>query len=479
MATCGKVASWLSSVRRWGTADWLAVLVNALGLALRVEHACTFDSVEHGADYLRHMEGVNWMMHHWRPFDFTPDISWTTSYQGPLWYAVGGVIKLIFQSDRALASIAVLGWVVRQFVLSRFMAHTIPRKKWATLIVLTFGAFLPISVETDGTINPETLHSTMFAVGAFWLWRMELEARRPTGIRTSTALIFGVSAGFAVLTKATSGTLPLAAALLVAWQTFDARARGESFRTTWQRLLRPNVLAGLAWCVVAGGWVGPNLLKYHHPFPHAWDLHPHMLDDIPEAQFPFLYRRPLGWALPFDWHPWLEEPLQQSYLVPRPNAWAQFITGTWADLINRGFCRLHGGGVTTKFFDGWPVSGRCVQVMSVLAHVGLFMSVVVVFFLLRNAVKSLRSARQEGTLALPLVAMLCFGFTFLFTLKYPVDGMVSTNARYILPISIPLMASLGIGLSDIRRNRLRCVALSLLGVIATLVAVLVTYERWG
>lgn len=460
-----------------GAAGWLALAVSAVGLALRIEHACTFNNVKHGADYDRHVAGVDWMMHHWRPFDFTPDISWTISYQAPLWYAVGALLKSLFHATRPLAGIAVVGWVGRQYFLNRLVKQSIPAYPWIRLIALTLGAFLPIAVDTDGTINPEALHSSIFAIAAYWLWRMEQDARRPTGIGKATAATFGVVAGLGLLTKATSGLLPLAAVLLVCWQLTHALRHGFTWRDCWKRLLLPNLIAGFAWCAVVGWWCGPNLLKYGHPFPHAWDLHPP--DDMPEFKLPIFYRRPLGWALPFDWRPWLDEPMQQSFLVPRPNAWAQFVTGTWSDLINRGMCRLHGGGLTTKYFDGWPVSGRCIELLSVLAHIGLFMTVLTLCLLLRTAWNYLRSSGQKGSLALPMIAVLGFGFTFAFTLTYPVDGMVSTNARYLLPISLPMMACLGIGLKEIERRQLRRVFVTLVGGLVAIVAVLVTYERWG
>jgi hypothetical protein len=194
---------------------------------------------------------------------------------------------------------------------------------------------------------------------------------------------------------------------------------------------------------------------------------------------PVLYRRPLGWALPFYWKHYLTEPILQSYLFPTPNLWAQFVTGTWTDIINRGFCRLQGGGVFTKYFDGWPVSGRCMQLFSWLAKIGLFTSVIAVGCVLRTAWNHLRSAGRKGSLALPLVIILVVFFTALFTLSYPVDGMVSTNPRYLLPASTPMAACLAIGLSEIERPLLRRVLTAVVGVLVTLVALLVIYERWG
>jgi Dolichyl-phosphate-mannose-protein mannosyltransferase len=471
------LSHWLSQMRARGPAGWPALFVSAIGLALRIEHAITFDGPKRGADYGRHLDGVHWMMHHWRPFDFTPDVNWTISYQPPLWYVLSAVLLRIFHAERVIATLAVLGWVVRQYLLSRILNQSAAAHKWSALVALTIGAFLPISVLTDGKVNPEGLHSSLFTVAAYFLWRMEREAQRPRGIGLVAAAAFGAFAGLGVLTKGTSGLLPLAALLLVAWQIFNAYSNGSKWADIWQRLLRPNLVAGLAWCVVAGWWCGPNLIKYGHPFPHAWDLH--LPDDIPELKFPVLYRRPLGWLLPFYWKHYLSEPILQSSSFPRPNAWAQFITGTYSDLINRGFCRLQGGGTFTKYWDGWPVSGRCIHLLSALAYLGLFITVVTLWCLFRSAWNHWRSAGQRGSLALPIVAVLGFAFTTLFTLAYPIDGMAATNPRYLLPIATPMAACLGIGLAEIQHPRVRQALVSILGVAVGLVAVLVIYERWG
>ena len=77
------------------------------------------------------------------------------------------------------------------------------------------------------------------------------------------------------------------------------------------------------------------------------------------------------------------------------------------------------------------------------------------------------------------VAMLVVFFAAMFTLSYPVDGMVSTNTRYILSSSAPMAACLGIGLGEIERPLLRRFLTLVTGVAVALIAVLYTYTRWG
>jgi hypothetical protein len=250
-----------------GAAAYLALAVQAVGLALRIEHAWTFSNVEHGADYDRHMTGVGWMMHHWRPFDFTPDISWTISYQGPLWYMLGAAVKSLCHANRPLAAIAVVGWVVRQYFLGLLLKQVAPIQPWLRLVVLTLGAFLPIGMEADGTINPEALHTSIVAVAAYWLWRMEQDARRSGGIGMASAATFGVVAGLGVLTKATSGLLPMSAVLLVAWQN-DLRSQARRRMARLLEAAAPSERCRWRGLVRSGGLVArPQLAEIRAPVP--------------------------------------------------------------------------------------------------------------------------------------------------------------------------------------------------------------------
>lgn len=444
---------------------------------LRVEHAITFDGPKRGADYDRHVQGVRWMMSHWRPFDFTPEVDMTIGYQGPLWYMLAGVILRITRHERSIAALAVAGWVVRQLLLFLMVQDIARSRKWTALAVMTLNAFLPISVLTDGKVNPEGLHSCLFTLAAYLLWRVEREARRTPGISLRTAFSCGGAAGLAVITKATAGVVPLAATIVLAWMARRSLFRVGG-RVTWRRLLKPALVASAGWCLAAGWWCVPNLVKYGHPFPHAYNLG--KIEQQPFLDTPVLYRRPLGWALPFYWKPYLRAPIMRGADVPRTNLWAMVVSGTWSDLINRGFCRLKGCGEDRSFWDGWPVSGRCLRVLRLLVHIGLFLSVIVVLAILRLGWLGLRSGGQEGSLALPVLVILGFTFPALFAVTFPHDGAAVLNARYFLPIATPICACMGIALTGLEGPRWRrnlAQGAVLIAAIAT--AILVTYERWG
>jgi 4-amino-4-deoxy-L-arabinose transferase-like glycosyltransferase len=459
-----------------------ALAITALGLALRLEHAATFDGPGHGSDYGAHMAGVRWMLEHWRPFWFTSEVPWSIGYQPPLWYALGALLLRLTQHERAIAGVAVAGWLVRQVLLARFLRRAaIPR--WSGLAAVAVHAVLPVGVLTDGKVNPEGLHTTLFTAAVYLLWRMERQAvRLEGGMSLRLAALFGAFAGLAVLTKATAGVLPLAAAIVVLWHVVRAHRARAGWPAIWRRLVRPLALAGAVWIAVAGWWCGPNLVRYGHPFPHIWDR------ETPESQpilaKPALYRRPLGWALPFHWSGYLASPIIQSEEVPRPNLWAVLVTGTWSDWYNRGVCRLKGGGVHAEFWGGggWAVSGRCLRLFSLLACTGCFITLAALAALARALVRHHRSAGRAGSLALPLVVVLSVLFTSLFALVYPFDVAAVLNPRYLLPVSTAMAACLGLELTELEgggRARWRRIVRAALFVAITLVGVLVVHARWG
>lgn len=478
-------ASWpartLSRLRHIDLASLLMVAVSLLGLALRVEHAITFDGLGRGSDYETHMAGVRWMLQHGRPFSFSPDLgryNWSIGYQPPLWYALGAAILKWTHTERAIAFVAVAGWTVRQVLLASFLKATLPRARWNILAALTINAVLPISVLTDGKVNPEGLHSTLFTVSLYVLWRMERQAlRRPAGITLGSAVAFGGFAGLAVLTKATASVLPITAAVVLLWRAPRA-IKQDGWKTTWRQVGRPALLAALAWCLVAGWWCGPNLVKYGHPFPHTWDRE--STSTQPILAQPPLYRRPLGWALPFYWAEYLRTPIIRSTEVPRPNLWAVLVSGTWSDFYNRGFCRLKGGGDDHGFWGGWPVSGRCLNLFSALASVGCFITLFAASAVLRTGWRHIRSGGREGTLALPAGIVLAVLFASLFALVYPYDYAAVLNPRYLLPGSTAISACLGLGLERLESDGWKAkLARRMVLVAIGIVAVLVVYERWG
>lgn len=452
----------------------VAALVGLTGLALRIEHAVTFDALARGADYERHIAGVRWMMQHWRPFDFTPALDISISYQAPLWYMAAALVLKVTGSVRAVTALAVAGWVVRHVLLARLLRQAIPRHRWAAVVALTIHAFLPISVQTDGEANPETLSSTLFTAAVYVLWHLERQAKGVEGIRTRTAVAFGALAGLSVLTKGTGVMLPMAAAVVVGVRAWRLRPR-IGWRELWRRFLRPMLPAVAAWCLVAGWWCGPNLYRYGHPFPHAWD---HTLP--PElshwAETPNLYRRPLGWALPFFWSPYWFAPIMMNADTPRTNLWAMLMAGTWADSINRGFCRPLGGGVHREFWDGWPISHRCVSAMAAVFRLGCLVAAATVLAAARLTRAYLKSDGEVGTLALPVVMAMGTAFPALFALVYPADGTAVVNARYLLPISTAMAACLALGMAGSRRPRLVYPVMLLA---AAAIAALVIWQRWG
>jgi hypothetical protein len=470
-------------VRALGLPGVLSIAISLLGLSLRIEHALTFDGPKRGADYAANMSGVHWIREHKTRFDFNKGINVQVQYYPPLWFAAGAVLLSLTGSERSIAGLAVAGWALRQILLALMLRRMIPERRWSILAALAINAVLPVSILTDGKVNPEGLHTSLFTVGAYMLWRMEREAGRSDGISKTSAILFGVFAGLALLTKATAAVLPIACVAVVFWRALRV-GRRNGLQAAWRRLVAPAAVAGAAWCAVAGWWVGGNLIKHQHPFPHSYNY------ELTGHEPPVAYRRPLGWLLPLTWKDYLALPVIENGEHPQPNFWAQSITGTWSDAINRGLCRLKGGGTTSHVWGGDdPVWGgpsvwmslRCVHVWAALLKIGLWITLVAFMSTLYTAWRNLRSGGSEGSLALPVVIALGGFFVMVFALTFPYDGDAVLNARYFLPLSTPMAACLAFGLARLERSE-RPVARVLLAatlVAIAVVAILVVYLRWG
>ena len=473
--------SWTDRIRNYvsqiSPAGWVALAVSLLGLILRIEHAYTFNGPDRGSDYAANIQGVRWMLKNMRPFNFANEVGWSVKYQPPLWSAVGAVLLKLTHSERAIAYVAVFGWTIRQWLLARLMKLMAPHRHWSAVVALSINAVLPISVLTDGKVNPESYHSTLFAVAVYFLWRMERQALNSSGVSLVTAALWGLFAGLSMLTKGTASILVIAGAIVLVWQARRIRLQ-HSWVIVRRRLLAPAAIAALVWCAVAGWWIGPNLVRFHHPFPHSWDT------DTPEQEptlaLPFFYRRPLGWALPFEWKEYVELPINRDGKRPRPNFWATSVAGTYTDWYNRGFCRLEGGPATTDVWGGWPVTLRCVRVYVKLLWVGIFMSIMAVVAVAHTLGNHFKTSGRKGSLVLPTIIVLGTIFPCLFATGYPYDHAAVLNPRYLLPIAVPMAACLGIASAQISTAswKRRLAIAVVLGAIAC-VAILVVYERFG
>jgi hypothetical protein len=345
-------------------------------------------------------------------------------------------------------------------------------------------AVLPLGVLIDGKVNSEGFHSTVFLIAAYLLFRMERAGRSTSGISYPLALAFGLAAGLCLLTKATSAVLVVAAFGVLGLSGFR-RLRASGVRSAFRRVLGPALVSGLVWAITVGWWCGPNWMKYGHPFPHPWDL------EGPEQHAslapPPLYRRPAGWALPFEWKSYLAFPILTDTEEPRPNFWAYSVTGTWSDLYNRGFCRIPGGGTTDRVWGGdhgfmsgggprWAVTWNCVENFSRLAWVGLPLSAIAAVSVVVTLLRALK--REQGSLVFPLLATLGVGFVMAFAWKYPLDEVAVLNPRYYMPVVVPIFVCIGVWFDQLDRGRWTTTVARAVMFTATLaVTLLLAYER--
>ena len=480
------------SFARWLV--WFELLLFVLGLCLRLEHAITFDGPLRGSDYAAHLSGVRWMDAHWRPFYFAPGVHYQVGFYPPLWYALGALTLDFTGSEKALASFAIAGFLMRHYALGKLLRLLAPGAPVSRLCALAIHAVLPLSVLIDGKVNPEGLHAGFFTLAAYFLFRIEREANTPAGLSLRTASAFGLFAGLALLTKATGALLLVAAVALFAVRS-ALSFWSAGFTSTFRRLVRPALLAGVVWCAAGGWWCAPNLMKYGKPFPHIWDL------ENPSAETAAihpLYRRPLGWALPFEWKEYWEFPILRTPSEPLPNFWAAEITGTWSDFYNRGFCRLHGGTVTDRVWGGlrgfmsmgtkeWSVNSRCVAGFATLLHVGVWLTLASVIAVFHAGWLALRSRFRQGSLVLPLLAILSTLSGMTFALVYPYDNIAVLNSRYLLPAVTPMCGCLGLLLARLegtwqkggRRGALSLFGLTAAGGTIAAIGALLLYIRFA
>lgn len=482
----------VGSITIW---TWLMLLVSALGLALRVEHAMTFDQVHRASDYDVHLLGVEWMEHRWRPFFHSPSVNYQVRSYPPLWYFLSALLLKVVDNQRILVTLSLAGWILRHAVLWLIVRQALPWQRLSQLAALAIHAVLPLSVLIDGKVNPEGLHSGLFALALYTLWRVEQQGRTPAGISTTTAAAFGLIAGVALLAKITGGLLVVIGIVIFAWQAL-CWLRSRGLRATWQMMARPALAAGLGWSLTAGWWSGTNLIRFGHPFPHVWDLEG--AGNNPILAEPVFYRRPLGWALPFEWRGYWEFPILRTTTEPRPNFWATEISGTWSDIYNRGFCRLQGGEITDAVWggrhgalnqhsDAWNVTERCGEWFSTMLHVGVWITAAAVLALLWCFREQFRSWGMRASLALPIVPVLCTASAMYFALAYPYDHTGVLNPRYLLSQVMPMCACLGLALGAIeshaqRPGRLAALMKALPRVVLGLITVIgfmVVYERFG
>ena len=172
----------------WG---WWALAVSLLGLLLRVEHALTFDHVNRASDYAVHLPAVRWTPQHWTAFFHTTEISYQIRSYPPLWYFGSALILKLTDSERALAILSLIGFVLRHSALVLALRQAIPERPLSRLTAITIHALLPLGVLIDGKVNPESLHSGIFSLALYFLWRMERQAQTPAGMSIGSAAWFG------------------------------------------------------------------------------------------------------------------------------------------------------------------------------------------------------------------------------------------------------------------------------------------------
>jgi len=458
----------------------LMVLVGLAGLALRIEHALTFDGPGRGSDYLAAMRGVRWVLEHGAPFDASAPLQ--VNHYPPLWFALSALMLKVGLPERSLAFIAVVGWGVRHLLLARLLTEAAADRRWSRLLALAADAFLPLSVLMSGKVNPEGLHATLFFVALYFLWRLERHLQEPAGPRWQDALWFGLFAGLAFLTKQTAGVLVIAAVMLLCWHVV-AQRWGKGSASCRRNILRCTGIAALTLVLVTGWYLGNNLIRFGTPTPGPYSLN--RLTSRIMAENPLVYakpilqRRPLGWFLPLDFG-YLKHPIGSFNHGVRPNFWVPLIAGAWGDYCNRGLCRLSGGSLSRAYWGGWLVSDRCVSWLRGFLLLGLVLSSCTAVATSVVLVRFLRTAGASGSLVVPVAPVLVLAFLMVFATVYPFDrGQAVVKPNYLLAATTPLAACCGLALAGMSRRGRTELVHGIASVALALAAFMLVFERFG
>jgi len=133
------------------------------------------------------------------------------------------------------------------------------------------------------------------------------------------------------------------------------------------------------------------------------------------------------------------------------------------------------------------VSLRCVDWFASMVHVGVWITAAAVLALGWCFWRQFRTGGARGSLALPLVPVLCTASALWFALAHPYDNVAALNPRYLLSQVMPMSACLGFGLAELEASNSRAGAWLFLQKVAlwatlALIAVIggmLVYERFG
>jgi hypothetical protein len=452
----------------------LSLLVSAFGLAMRWYHAQTFHSEGRAADYETTISAIRWVIAHRTTFDVGDQLH--NGYHGPLWYVIAALVLATGHPIRAIAFVSVAAYAIRQAVLWAAMRRAAPDRPDARFLALALHAVLPVAVYQDGLVYNEALHATLFTLALFFLWRIERDG--DAGVRevkTTHAALFGLFAGLDVLTKASATILVFAAlALIAAWLV---RGGPDAWTDTLRALVRPVGVAALVMLAVAGWYCINNLVKFGHPLPHEYMVkRADVIAQHPIVAEPLLYHRPAGWFLPFEFEYW-DEPFAPW---SRPNFWSQMISGTWVDDINRGFCRMHGGGPARPIWRRiTPMSLRCIAASVVLVRVGLAITIAAVVGCFASLRSYRRSRGRRGSLVVPVATVLSVALLMWFGTMYPFDHHPVIKAAYALHAAPALCAFYAFAITNAKGPPwLQRTAIALGSSAVVIVGVLVAGELW-
>jgi 4-amino-4-deoxy-L-arabinose transferase-like glycosyltransferase len=417
---------------RFARRHWPELLLVALGVALRVWMALTYDA-RLGYDFESHWKSVGWFRDHpWQ----VPELLYSrTSYHPPLFYFLAGALARAGAGAQAVAAIACVAGCARIVLLAIGLARHLPERPVARRAALAIAAIVPVSLHLDSMVNGEALLGLCAAAAMLCLapaFADDAHARwRP-------AVLAGLAIGVGLLVKV-SMLMVLAAAGVVALVELVARA--GTARERWRRFA--PLACGLAIATLVAGWYYVrNTRRYGKPFLSAFDAADAWSVSGTE-KIPYWKRRPpqflFGWAT--DIYRWPYWPASQK---EHAHFGSLLVATTFVDYFRYGFgpqlaVRGDPRETTLKFSVVSVWGGTLIALFTV---VGWFGAAVVLW-----------RRRAYGLAAVWLVPACATLGQIDLTIRYPVDWIGLVKGAYLQFAALPLCAAFGLTMDWLWRRR--------------------------
>jgi 4-amino-4-deoxy-L-arabinose transferase-like glycosyltransferase len=410
-----------------------------LGISLRLFLPLTYD-VKEGFDYWFHYPYVEWFIKH----NELPPITLVREvFHPPLFYFLGGLGMRLGASHQQLLWLSALSGVIRLLVIWLGLRLFFRDRPLVRVIALTVAALLPATLQNDGILNAESLHSMLTTTALLF---MLLGLRAGGRGKWTHALAAGLLVALALLTKVTAVVMALSLGLAALSDTIVPRG-------SWRdRLVRGAPwVASLALMLALSGWYYQrNQRLWKQRFPTSFNT-TEIWKARPIQHIPPWDRRPAdfyyGWQTSYFTHPYESEDKQVKVRF-----WPTLVASTFVDYYNyRFFPPPEKGEPSVK--ANWrqlPATGYRSSQLSYAGGIVLAATVAAAWCAI--LVLALRRREKLWLLALAVPALSVFAL-LRFAVHHPFDDYGVIKGNYCQFAAAPLFALTGVAFEWLWRRR--------------------------